>query len=158
MKKCLKCLRLLPITEYHKDKSRASGLREKCKDCRCKYEKIVKKKCVACGDDFEVSGLSKGQKYCGKVCQRVHIRYGIDEYKLEDLLIRSNYKCSICGEDEVNIDKRTGKIYELSIDHNHNTGEVRGVLCTNCNAGLGHFKDNIDSLKKAISYIKNNGL
>lgn len=158
MKKCLKCGIEKPLSEYHKDKTRATGLRERCKDCRCKHPKIFFKNCIACGDLFQVSGFKKSRKYCGDVCQRVHLRYGIDEYKLEDLLLRSNYKCSICGQDEVNIDKRTGKVYDLSIDHNHTTGVVRGVLCTSCNAGLGYFKDNIDTLKKAIKYIKNNGL
>jgi hypothetical protein len=44
----------------------------------------------------------------------------------------------------------------LSIDHCHNTGKVRGLLCDHCNKGLGLFKDNIDYLNKAIEYLKYN--
>lgn len=41
----------------------------------------------------------------------------------------------------------------LSIDHNHQTGKVRGLLCHHCNVGLGHFKDNIELLNSALDYL-----
>ncbi len=154
MKKCIECQTMKPVGDFHKDKSRADGLSNRCKSCRCKYEEVIQKNCVACGDMFSVSGKAKAQKYCGRVCQRVHIRFGIDEYKLEDLLLRSDYKCAICGNPETNIDKRTGKVYELCIDHDHQTGEVRGVLCCSCNAAIGYFKDNIEIMQKATEYLQ----
>lgn len=43
----------------------------------------------------------------------------------------------------------------LSLDHNHITGEVRGFICQNCNLGLGHFQDSSDILRKAIKYLEN---
>jgi hypothetical protein len=52
--------------------------------------------------------------------------------------------CQICGGYQ-----------RLSIDHDHNTGKVRGLLCSPCNIGLGGFKDNPHSLTKAIEYLKN---
>ncbi len=153
MKQCTKCNEIKPLTEFHNDKSKRDGLRERCKDCRCKFPKVILKHCVACSDSFEVSGRSKAQKYCGVTCQKVHIRFGIDEYQYEDLLMRSDYKCAICSNPETNIDKRTGKVYELSLDHDHKTGIVRGVLCTSCNAALGYFKDDISLMAKAIQYL-----
>jgi hypothetical protein len=42
----------------------------------------------------------------------------------------------------------------LGIDHDHTTGQVRGLLCDNCNPALGSFKDNIETLQKAIDYLK----
>lgn len=42
----------------------------------------------------------------------------------------------------------------LSVDHNHKSNKIRGLLCLNCNAGLGNFRDNITLLKKAISYLE----
>jgi hypothetical protein len=151
---CIGCNKKLPREGFHKDKTRKSGIRERCKSCRCKHPVgNLEKNCVACGDVFLTKEKGKAQKYCGLVCQKVHIRYGISEYDLEDLLISSDYKCTICGCEEKNTDKRTGKVFSLSIDHCHKTGKVRGVLCSSCNAGLGYFKDNIDNLKKAIKYL-----
>lgn len=155
MKICSSCRREKPQSDFHKDVSRSDGLSNRCKRCRCKYPETIQKRCVACGDIFTASGQRKAQKYCGRTCQQLHIRYGIDEYKYEDLLISSNYKCAICGEEEKIVDARTGKIYELSIDHCHDSGKVRGILCGNCNAGIGHFKDDIGILKRAILYLEN---
>ena len=154
-KKCLQCYEILSLDNFHKDKSRRDGYREKCKNCRCKYPSgDTSKKCIACDDIFIVKNKNaKQQKYCGDVCQRVHIRYGINEYDLENLLIKSNYKCSICGCEETNIDKRTNKKYSLSIDHCHASGVVRGVLCSSCNNALGLFKDDLNILNNAIKYL-----
>lgn len=45
----------------------------------------------------------------------------------------------------------------VHVDHDHLTGKVRGVLCFNCNGGLGQFKDQIERLEQAIDYLKDNG-
>jgi recombination endonuclease VII len=50
--------------------------------------------------------------------------------------------CEICRSD-----------YRLGVDHDHQTGEVRGVLCHNCNVGLGHFRDDPALVVKVISYL-----
>ena len=49
--------------------------------------------------------------------------------------------------------QKTGK-GKMAIDHDHATGKVRGLICYNCNIGLGHFKDSIDTLERAIEYLK----
>lgn len=153
-KKCTQCKKDKLLIEYHKDKSRKGGHSNRCKDCRCRYPKIIQKKCAACGDIFFTQGSAKARKYCGTICQKVHIKYGIDEYRLEDMLISSDYKCHICGNEEKNMNTKTGKLYSLSIDHCHNTNIVRGLLCQSCNVGIGMFKDNIESLQKAIIYLE----
>jgi hypothetical protein len=43
----------------------------------------------------------------------------------------------------------------MNIDHCHETNEVRGILCSGCNTGLGHLGDNIDGLLRAVAYLKN---
>lgn len=70
----------------------------------------------------------------------------IDDYnkKLKD----QSHKCAICGIDETELTSN------LHVDHNHTTGTIRELLCTNCNLGIGMFKENIDSLAKAISYLE----
>jgi hypothetical protein len=65
------------------------------------------------------------------------------------MLQEQDYKCAICGnEDEVE-----GR--RLAIDHCHDTGHVRGLLCGKCNRGLGLFYDDEELLQNAIKYLKN---
>jgi uncharacterized protein YlaI len=82
--------------------------------------------------------------------------YGISEKQYEQLF-HMHKKCGICGTAPSQIDKRTGKVKRLAIDHNHKTGIIRGLLCTRCNLGIGNFRaDNgVDLFVKAIKYIKN---
>jgi hypothetical protein len=86
-----------------------------------------------------------------KFAQRLSV-YGltIDDY--ESLLKKQNYKCAICGSDNTK-SKISNRFY---VDHDHETGKIRGLLCSNCNFALGHFNDNIDILLKAISYLEEN--
>jgi hypothetical protein len=63
----------------------------------------------------------------------------------EELLKKQNNKCLICGEES--------KGRKLAVDHCHETGEVRGLLCGNCNQGLGLFKDDPELMQKAAEYV-----
>jgi hypothetical protein len=60
----------------------------------------------------------------------------------------------ICKKEEVHRNNQNTGISRLSVDHCHNTGKIRGILCTKCNTGLGSFKDNIELLMNAIKYLK----
>lgn len=66
----------------------------------------------------------------------------VDEYTT--LLKAQKGVCAICGEECTR---------RLAVDHNHTTGKVRGLLCNNCNRGIGHLQDNSNLLKKAAEYI-----
>lgn len=57
-------------------------------------------------------------------------------------------RCAIC-ENNLEIDK-------LNVDHCHTTNKIRGLLCDQCNYGLGNFKDNVSTLTKAIKYLNEN--
>lgn len=65
------------------------------------------------------------------------------------MLRHQNNVCAICGGR--NSDR------DLAVDHNHITGEVRGLLCTRCNMGLGYFMDNPRLLASALVYLEDNG-
>lgn len=69
---------------------------------------------------------------------------------------RSKY--GVCKEDmDHSSCQICGGLHRLSIDHNHDTGEVRGLLCSSCNIGLGMFNDNQELLIKASSYLAQKG-
>ena len=76
--------------------------------------------------------------------------FGIDISQYDLLLESQNYKCAICGSTE------TGAKHQkyFSVDHCHETGKVRGLLCKPCNIMLGEAKDNPTILSKAIDYLK----
>ena len=71
-------------------------------------------------------------------------RYGISSDFFGDLWQEQNGCCAICGT------RLKDKFY---IDHNHKTGQIRGLLCSSCNVGIGLLKDSPDMLSKAIKYL-----
>lgn len=72
--------------------------------------------------------------------------YGIDLPHYEMILERQKGKCAICG-------KSPEREKYLSVGHCHETGKIRGLLCTHCNHGLGSFRDDFRLLKNAIEYL-----
>lgn len=74
-------------------------------------------------------------------------KYGLDPEEVCGYLETHDGLCDICGQPPT-----AGK-KNLSIDHDHEMGEFRGLLCSNCNAALGLFKDNLDLLEKAARYL-----
>lgn len=104
----------------------------------------------------QVRKYSKTEK--GREAARKRVlkyNYGITHQQYEELFKQQNGCCAICGNvEEVEIcGRRT-----LSVDHNHKTGKVRGLLCRKCNRALGELDaDNfgIDLLCSAISYLRN---
>jgi ribosomal protein S14 len=59
--------------------------------------------------------------------------------------------CAICGKPETT--KRKGVTFQLAIDHCHDTGRVRGLICRRCNSGLGYFYDDPMLLQRALGYL-----
>lgn len=82
-------------------------------------------------------------------------KYGLSLEDYNNMLVVQHGVCVICGDLE-KTSHSTGLVHNLSVDHNHQTGKVRGLLCHHCNTGLGGFKDNILLLEKAIQYLKMN--
>lgn len=72
--------------------------------------------------------------------------FGITLEEYNELLKKQNNVCAICGSS-------SGE-KSFSVDHDHITGKVRGLLCRGCNVGIGNLKDDPELLEKAIIYIK----
>lgn len=77
--------------------------------------------------------------------------YGITIEEYERLLKEQNGLCKICKQPESQIMR--GKQKSLAVDHNHETGEIRGLLCGKCNSGIGMFRENTLLLSEAIKYL-----
>ena len=114
---------------------------------------IINKACIVCETPFskEVGPNAKRTKYCSRKChdtaKRVN-RYGMTFQDLNNRIKDQNGKCLICKREFSNMLPKN-----INIDHDHETGEVRGILCVNCNQGLGQFREDVESLKAAIEYL-----
>lgn len=75
-------------------------------------------------------------------------RFGITVEDYERMLAEQDGRCAICRSSEPG-----GRCTTFPVDHNHDTGEVRSLLCGPCNTGLGQFKDDVERLKAAMQYL-----
>jgi len=76
--------------------------------------------------------------------------YGVEHGWYEKTLEVQGKKCAICGRK----DSGRSNSERLCLDHNHTTGQVRGLLCHPCNSGIGKLKDDVNLLQKAIHYLQ----
>ena len=79
-------------------------------------------------------------------------RFGITPERYSELLESQNGACAICKQPETAT--RLGKVKALAVDHCHQSGAIRGLLCADCNTGIGKLKENIDIFKSAIQYLE----
>ena len=85
--------------------------------------------------------------------ERALIRnYGITLEEYDRLFFLQSGRCAICGGEETSTIK--GVVKRLSVDHCHDTGRIRGLLCNSCNRGIGLLKDSVEVLSSAIEYLK----
>lgn len=82
-------------------------------------------------------------------------KYGLNEESYTNLLVEQNYVCLICLKPESK-KHQNGKVTNLSIDHSHETGKVRGLLCSKCNFAIGHLDDNPYLCERAMKYLLSN--
>lgn len=77
-------------------------------------------------------------------------KYGLTPECYSTLYEKQGGRCAICGTTE----QKGGRFKTFCVDHDHETGRVRGLLCYDCNFGLGKFGDNISHLVAAIHYLQ----
>ncbi len=119
------------------------------------------KECKTCQRYLPLSKFIKKSNGRHKIiystkCSKCHnlTKFGINSIDFEKLVLLQDNKCAICGSPEMAFDKTINDIRSLAVDHDHITGKVRGLLCTNCNILLGQSKDSTEILEKAILYLK----
>ena len=129
MKTCTVCNESKPATDYYADKRFKAKLKSECKECH-------KQQC------YKWAQKNKDKK----AAYQRKCTFGITMEDYNQFLEDQNSVCAICQQ-------KCGSGNRLSVDHCHNSGKVRGLLCGNCNRALGLFKDNKKFLQKAIDYL-----
>lgn len=162
MKTCTKCGETLPTTLEYFHKS-GTGLRTICKLCIKAYKEqwykkneseILRKRREYYYSDHQRS-LERSKEYRHKNKSKLRVRelegnHNIKEKHIRDLMDKQRGCCAICGDSLVNPDSYRS----FSVDHNHETGNVRGLLCHSCNTSLGLLKENPSILFSMIKYIE----
>jgi hypothetical protein len=115
------------------------------------FDKFYKRSASA--TPYMATPEARYEKIC-KECRKQHMKdnfraynYGISEDQYKAMLEQQEGRCAICQE--------LPKSIALHVDHDHVTGNVRGLLCRDCNLAIGHLRDSTSILMRAIKYLEN---
>lgn len=130
---CIDCKVEKPLDEFYAHRMMSDGREQKCKICRRAYQT----------NNRIARGARKNKDYTLRSMYKITI----EEY--EAFLAAQNYMCKICLASECS----TGR--NFAVDHNHTTGRVRGLLCSNCNRAVGLLGDHLDNVLRLVDYLSN---
>lgn len=149
-KQCTKCGITRLITEFHIESQNKDGKRGECKVCRKEYRQALYQ-----SDPERRKQAYKRWYYNNpdkrKACsRRAHLKakYKITEERYLELLEAQDGKCAICHKHHSEIRKI------LFVDHDHRSGEIRGLLCSECNFALGLLRDSPEIMHNMIAYLQ----
>ena len=137
MKTCKICGETKPFTEYYKTNKTGKYYHGKCKSCFVAKQQE--------GYTKEI-GRDKNLRYT----------YGITLQQYNTMLLEQNYQCKVCGTTDPGGRQsgRGGSADTMVVDHCHETGRVRGLLCHRCNRCLGLLSDEVTVLRNMIKYLE----
>lgn len=169
-KQCSRCKTEKPLSAFPKSgdpaSNRKGGVRSRCKACRQETRRKtvpMHRRCLRCKQSkpiasFSTPGLTR-PTLCGEcraqgtfLDRRRASKYGLSIPEYKRLVEAQGGVCAICRRPETATTK-AGTPKPLSVDHDHDTGEVRGLLCSTCNVGIGMFKDDPSLLRLAAAYL-----
>jgi hypothetical protein len=148
-KYCGGCKETLDESSFAKNRSSADGLQGWCRECSSRATKMGRaknpQKYRDCArrwqlDHPEQFALSQRNRSLSRL-------YGINVEDFDLIFESQGKECAICGEKESG-----GRGWQ--VDHDHASGELRGILCHRCNLALGNFCDNVDVIENAVAYLK----
>lgn len=141
-KVCSKCCASKPIELFYVDSKKSNGgRRSECKACSNAYHHD---RYVRIESDMKPVWRERSKGY------KLKTRYGVDQTEYARMLSEQGGCCAICRTD-VPSKSRMKRFY---VDHDHETGKVRGLLCHRCNGALGVFGDNIAGIMKVLAYLR----
>lgn len=80
-------------------------------------------------------------------------KYNTTDEDYESMMLVQEGLCAICNQPELR-KRRDGTDCPLVVDHCHRTGRIRALLCSGCNLGIGHFREDVDVMREAIAYLQ----
>lgn len=104
--------------------------------------------CKSCTKNNQLTRRNQAQR----TARNRRTRLGIDAATATRLLQAQRGLCAICKSGTSVL--KDGRERSLDLDHDHDSGEIRGFLCIRCNRGIGIFSDNIETLSAAIAYLR----
>lgn len=157
MKVCKKCLENKSIDNYYVNTN----------DRGYKFPSSICKQCTCLKHRQKRSAMSEEQRQSIRDRKKSYNVKNRDKSKNRELKrnfnisydifltmkVSQNNLCAICKKQESAL-SNDGYIKELAVDHCHKTGKIRGLLCSACNIGIGKFKECVDNLEQAITYLK----
>lgn len=143
-KVCSRCKRSEPVSAFSKATNRKDGLQNYCKPCDSKAGKDWRNENRERANAFQRLWRSENPDKVREYGRKsyLQIRYGLTEDDYLKMVSDREGKCDICGE-----------VLELFVDHCHDTGYVRGLLCNLCNFSLGGFREDLNILMNAMRYL-----
>ena len=159
MKKCARCGELKVHSAFRKNSQLKSGLHSYCLNCdkkiKMNYKKSARGREMNSIWEKSEKARSAQQKYRSSEKAKNNVRnrhlkrvFGITQDEYLKMLSSQNERCAICEKHYSYQNRR------LDIDHDHETGKIRGLLCNPCNRAIGRFEHNTMLMKKAINYLK----
>lgn len=154
-RECVLCKVAYPVSHFRRPgMGRQGGPYKRCENCR-----------VTDGDPRERILQMHRDTARKRNLKRL---YDITPEEYDALRERQSYRCAICQlhEDEITVKnsgrprldgKPSAEPMKLHVDHDHETNEIRGLLCGACNLGIAYFKDQADRMLRAIDYVSNGG-
>lgn len=158
-KQCSVCGKTKSTLEFHRQRNGKYGVRSQCKPCTLSAAKLREKWHKENNTEQYQKRLKQARKSSARrrkerplymLEYRYQTKYNISIEELNTMREVQDFKCKVCGIHESEV----GGKGKLCVDHCHKGGHVRGLLCTQCNTGLGYFKDNVKYLLNAIKYLE----
>lgn len=145
MKKCAGCKNLFPVESFGWDHKIKGHRKSRCRECTNKRQREDR---ITNNEKRRELDRKLYARNADKVYrQNLKRKFGLSDTQIR--LIENTPQCDICG--------RFATDKKLVVDHCHRTGKNRGVLCSQCNAGLGQFRDDPTLLRQAALYAEREG-
>ena len=161
MKRCKHCGADKPLDEFYGDTAARDGRRPECKACtaarRQRWYAANRKREIARVKQWQQTNAERLNAYRRQLnasperkrkMRDLHYRskYGISADDVDAMLEAQGGGCAICGE-------RPERLASLHVDHCHDSGRIRGLLCLNCNQGIGKLGEDPERLRRAADYF-----